>query len=67
MANSIPYSERKFDRKHANEYGYQYKKDHYDRINLQLPKGYKEKLKAAAEKEGLTMTEFIKKTFDDVL
>ena len=32
---------------------------HYDRIQVNFPKGYRDKLKAAAEEERLTMSRFL--------
>lgn len=43
------------------EYDNQYAKEKYDRIPIMVPKGDKEKIKAAAEKRGYKSTnEFIK-------
>lgn len=36
-------------------------KNNYDRINVTLPQGQKEVWKAAAEKEGLSLNDFIRK------
>lgn len=67
MAKSIPYTERKFDKKKKNQYDANYARENYDRLGLYLPKGYKEKLKEAAEKEGISVTELIKTLIDDKL
>ena len=36
-----------------------YNKENYEQIKLQVPKGTKEVIKAAAEKEGKSMTAYI--------
>lgn len=43
------------------KYRNDYTKNNYDRINLVVPKGTKEKLKAAAQELGLSMNEYIYK------
>lgn len=65
MAKSVPYSERKFDRANQIQYNTDYQKDHYDRLSILLPKGYREKVKAAAEREGLSNAQYIKKLIDE--
>ena len=67
MAKSIPYAERKFDRKHSQEYNNEYKREHYDRIGFLAPKGMKEQIKEAAEVEGCSMSEWINKAIDERL
>jgi len=42
-----------------SEYLNQYTKDHYDRINLAIPKGYKERIKAKADELGVGLSEYI--------
>ena len=37
----------------------EYNKEKYEQIKMQVPKGTKEKIKAAAEKEGKSMTSFV--------
>lgn len=37
----------------------EYNKENYEQIKLQVPKGTKEVIKAAAEKEGKSMTAYI--------
>lgn len=64
---SIPYSERKFDRAHANKYQADYVKEHYDRVEFRLPKGDKQVIKDAAAKEGLPVSEWIRKLIDKEL
>ena len=44
-----------------NKYIDQYKRDHYDRVLIWLPKGMKEKWTALAKAEGITLTEYIKR------
>lgn len=45
--------------KNRTEYKNQYAKDHYDRINMQIPKGYKERIKARADSLGVGMSDYI--------
>lgn len=40
-------------------YNAKYKKENYQQINLSVPKGVREKIKAAAESDGKTMTAYI--------
>ena len=51
-----------FDQK---KYIREYNKDKYDLFSLRLPKGYKDKFKAIAAKEGLSMAAYIKKLVDE--
>lgn len=37
----------------------EYNKENYEQIVMRVPKGVKEKIKAAAEKEGKSMTSYI--------
>ena len=39
----------------------------YDRINLTMPKGKKEQIKAAAEREGISVNAFINQAIDEKL
>lgn len=64
---SIPYAERKFDRKHAQEYDAEYKRNNYDRINFLMPKGYKDRIKQKAENEGISVSEWLRNAIDDKL
>lgn len=41
-----------------------YKKQHYDRINIFLPKGYKDDIKKLAESENLSVSKFILKCIE---
>ena len=41
------------------KYNARYKKENYQQINLSVPKGVREKIKAAAESDGKTMTAYI--------
>ena len=49
------------DNKKFNQAEYQdtYNKEHYDRIDYRMKKGQKEIVKAAADKEGQSINEFI--------
>lgn len=47
--------------KNRNEYKNEYAKNHYDRINLQFPKGEKEKIKQMADTLGISVNEYIYK------
>lgn len=49
--------------KYVNDYN----AEHYDRILVALPKGYREKLKAAAQAQGVSMTELIRSAIDSNL
>ena len=40
-------------------YNARYKKENYQQINLSVPKGMRDKIKAAAESDGKTMTAYI--------
>ena len=42
-----------------------YMNNHYDRINLTVPKGGKEKIKAHAEAQGDSVNGFINKAIDE--
>ena len=41
-----------------------YMKENYDRVNLTLPKGYKEELAALAASRGQSVNAFIKEAID---
>lgn len=49
-----------------NQISYQnsFIKEKYDRINLLVPKGTKEKIKERAKKKGLSMNEYINQKLD---
>lgn len=51
-------------RKRANE---KYNAKAYDRINIAIPKGEKEIIKAHAEKGGESMNGFIKRAIDETM
>ena len=42
-----------------NQYTNKYKREHYDRINLLLPKGMKDKIKQASESMDVSVSEYI--------
>ena len=43
----------------------EYNKEKYEQRKMQVPKGTKEKIKAAAEKEGKSMTSFIMEAVEE--
>lgn len=45
----------------------QWKKENCDRINFVMPKGTKEKIKTAAEKIGVSSSEFIRAAINEKL
>lgn len=46
------------------EYDNNYVKEHFDRIEIKVPKGYRDKLKEAAKAEGVTVSEYIRSKLD---
>ena len=64
---SVPYKDRKFDRVNKTKYNVQYDKEHYDRVTVLLPSGYKDRIKKAATDEGKTMSVWISEMIDDAL
>lgn len=50
-----------------NQIAYQneYIKEKYDRINLTVPKGEKERIKAKAAAQGMSVNEYINKLIDN--
>ena len=44
-----------------------YIKNHYDRVNLTLPMGYKEKIREAASENGESVNAFILRAIDDLI
>lgn len=49
------------------QYNNQYNKENYDRINLTLPKGYKERIKEFSDANGESVNAFIKRAIDSLL
>ena len=43
----------------AGAYKHNFAKEHYDRVNLNIPKGRKDEWKAMAAAEGLSLSEWI--------
>lgn len=43
----------------ATKYKNDFAKEHYDRINLTIPKGIKDKIKASAKKANMSTNEYI--------
>ncbi len=43
----------------VTEYKNQYNKEHYERIGIYLPKGYREKIKTAAKELNMSVNEYI--------
>lgn len=48
----------------ASKYRNDFIKQNYDRVNLTLPKGDKEKVKEAAAAAGMSLNEYIKAAID---
>ena len=57
--------ERVMHMTNRNKYKNEYSKKHYDRINLQLPKGEKEKIKQMADTLGISVNEYIYKLISE--
>lgn len=55
------------NKKAKNAYDTKYVAEHYDIITFKLPKGSKDKLKAAAESQGITLTDLLKKSVSEYL
>ena len=55
---------KRFDKQ---KYDNEYIKNNYDRINFTMPKGTKDRIKAAAEKQGVKPAEFIRQAIDEKL
>ena len=51
----------------ANKYRNDFIKQNYDRINLTLPKGKKERIKVAADAAGVSVNELINTAIDAYL
>ena len=47
------------------EYKNQWQKENVDRVNLTMPKGRKDEIKAHAEKQGESVNGFINKAIDE--
>ena len=47
------------DKKNATEYKNKFNAENYDRYSLMLPRGTKEKIKAAADAAGLSVNAYI--------
>ena len=63
----IPYRERKFDKAHKQAHDNQYIRDNFDRIEIVVPKGYREELKAIATSKGMSLSELIKAAIDEYI
>ena len=57
-------NKEKFD---FQKYNNDYKKLNYDRLNFVMPKGTKEKIQAAAEREGISNAEWIRRAISEKL
>ena len=51
----------------SNAYKNSYIKEKYDRVNLTLPKGMKEVVKAHAEQQGESVNSFIYRAIDETM
>lgn len=49
------------------KYNQEYKKLNYDRLNFVMPKGTKEKIQAAASREGISNAEWIRQAIAEKL
>ena len=58
--------EYKYNAKKIN-YDMQYVKDHYDRIEIKLPKGYRDLIKKKADEAGVNQSVFLKQLIDNAL
>lgn len=58
MAYSYKYNKNKQD------YDKEYVRQHFDRVEAQLPKGYKDRLKAEATRQGISVNILIKQLID---
>lgn len=45
-------------------YNNQYTKDHYDRLNIQVPKGKKAEIQAHAKSKGMTLNAYVNNLID---
>ena len=57
-------NKEKFD---FQKYNNDYKKLNYDRLNFVMPKGTKEKIQAAASREGISNAEWIRQAIAEKL
>ena len=55
------------NKKAKNAYDTKYVAEHYDIITFKLPKGSKDKLKAWAAAQGITLTDLLKKSVNKYL
>lgn len=45
--------------KKRNEYLHEYRREHYDQVNINVPKGMKEKWKQYAKESGVSLNQFL--------
>lgn len=55
------------DKEKAIKYNNEFNKNAYDRINLAVPKGEKDKIKSHAESRGESVNGFIKRAIDETM
>ena len=55
------------NKKAKNAYDTKYVAEHHDIITFKLPKGSKDKLKASAEAQGITLTDLLRKSVNKYL
>lgn len=60
-------TERKFDKQHKQSYDNKYIAEKFDRLNFVMPKGTKEKIQAAANREGISNAEWIRQAIFEKL
>lgn len=63
---NMPEYEYKYNAKKVS-YDMQYVKEHYDRIEVKLPKGYRELLKKRADELGINQSTLLKQLIDKEL
>ena len=58
---------RKFDKLNKQNYDNKYIAEKFDRLNFVMPKGTKEKIQAAAEREGVKSSEWVRRAIMEKL
>ena len=55
------------DKKEMQKYNNDFSKEHYDRLNVLVPKGRKEEIKAYAKMKGLSLSAFVNLAIDEAM
>ena len=55
------------DREKMYEYNNNFSKENYDRLNVLVPKGRKEEIKAYAKMKGLSLSAFVNLAIDEAM